>query len=550
MDTIMSFYNELGAKILRLSLEHLELTFAGMFIAIIIAVPLGIIVAKTKRQFVQTATLSSISMVQTIPSLALIAFVMILFKAIGLQTVGFLPAVTALVVYALLPIVRNTYTGITQVEPATVEVAKSMGMTPAQILFKVELPLAVPVIMTGIKISTTWTIGLVTLVSLIGAGGLGDLIFSGIRNVRDSYIIAGAVPAAVMALVAEWALNKLEIFMVPDGLNPKFLESDGVKKSRFKTKTKVIAVVTILLIIIGTIFSSCLKKSSQTGISSGFEAEFIVRPDGLPGLYKKYDFKFNLPPKHLDTGLMYKACKLGSVDVICAYSTDGRIPVFNLCMLKDDKQFFPPYYATPIVRKDTLKKYPQLKTIFKKIEGKITEEDMQKMNYSVSRKDNPISPEKAARDFLLAKNLITADSVKGDGSAGTVVVGSKDYTEQSIIGEMISMLIEYNSNLKVDRKLKLGGTMICFNAIDSGDLDLYVDYTGTLLMSVLGKEKVTSPQKAYDICAKELDKKYNIQIFPSLGFNNTYTLTVRKSFSDKHKIKSISDLVKLLKQNK
>ncbi|MCP3964835.1 MAG: ABC transporter permease subunit [Lentisphaerae bacterium] len=549
MNQIKDFYNNLGSEILRLSIQHLELTLIAMVIAILIAVPLGIIIAKTKTRIIQSATLSSISMVQTIPSLALIAFVMIIFKAAGLHTIGFFPGITALVVYALLPIVRNTYTGISQVEPSTIEVAKSMGMTKTQILFRVELPLSIPVIMAGIKISTTWTIGLATLVSLIGAGGLGDLIFSGIRNVRESYIIAGAVPAAVMALIAEWLLGKIELSLTPDGIQDEALHSN--KKPRFLTPQRKLVLVGIgFAVLVAFLTFRMLPSSHKKGIVPGFEAEFIARPDGLPGLYKKYNFKFNKKPKHLDTGLMYKACETGSIDVIDGFSTDGRIPAFGLVALKDDKKFFPPYYATPLVRENTLKKFPELRSVIASLAGKISETDMQKMNYSVSREKDPIDPKQAAKRFLIEKGLISVDSEPGDGSAGIVAVGCKDYTEQSIIGQMLSILIEYNTDLKVDRKLNLGGTMICFNALTNGDLDLYVDYTGTVLMSILKKPPVSSPEKAFNISHSNLKEKYRILMTEPLGFNNTYTLTVRKGFSKKYNVKTISDLVKLVQKKK
>jgi osmoprotectant transport system permease protein len=156
--------------------------------------------------------------IQTIPSLALISFIVVFFALVSLPTVGVLPALVALVLYALLPIMRNTYTGIRQIEPELIEVATGLGMKPRQILFQVELPLAIPVIMAGIRISTVWTIGIATLCGLIGAGGLGDLIIKGLRSIRIDYLLAGTIPAALLALTSEGLLALVEKWMKPGGI--------------------------------------------------------------------------------------------------------------------------------------------------------------------------------------------------------------------------------------------------------------------------------------------------------------------------------------------
>jgi osmoprotectant transport system permease protein len=162
--------------------------------------------------------------IQTIPSLALIAFIVVVFAVIKLPTIGTIPAMVALVMYALLPILRNTYTGIRQVDDSIIEVAVGMGMKSRQILFAVELPLALPVIMAGIRISTVWTIGVAALCGLIGAGGLGDLIIKGLRSIRSDYLLAGTVPAAMLALLFDWLLGLVEKWLTPEGLR---LEQDN-----------------------------------------------------------------------------------------------------------------------------------------------------------------------------------------------------------------------------------------------------------------------------------------------------------------------------------
>jgi osmoprotectant transport system permease protein len=196
-----------------------------MIIASTIAVPLGIFLAGTKNKTLTSIIMGMVNVIQPIPSLAFVALTVVVFHLINelcnihlFATLGKVPAVVALVAYALLPILRNTYTGIRQVEPAVIEVAKGMGMTWYQILFSVQLPMAMPVIMAGVRISTVWTVGVATLVSLVGAGGLGDLIFRGLSNYRINLILAGAAPAAILALSLDWLLLQLENALTPLGL--------------------------------------------------------------------------------------------------------------------------------------------------------------------------------------------------------------------------------------------------------------------------------------------------------------------------------------------
>jgi len=211
------FFSQYGGEILQSTREHMVLTLVAMIIACVIAVPLGIALARCSCKILVNLVMGLVSIIQPIPSLALVALTVVLFYLINeflgsrvLATLGTGPALVALVAYALLPILRNTYTGIRQIDPAIVEVATGMGMTRRQILFSVQLPLALPFIMAGVRISTVWTIGVATLVSLVGAGGLGDLIFRGLSNYRIELILAGAVPAAVLALIFDWLLAGLE----------------------------------------------------------------------------------------------------------------------------------------------------------------------------------------------------------------------------------------------------------------------------------------------------------------------------------------------------
>lgn len=196
--------------IIQATLQHIQLSFIALLIAIAISVPTGILL--TRYQRLATPVIGVASLFQTIPSLALLGFM------IPILGIGVTPAIVALTVYALLPILRNTYTGIMNVEKSMKEAGIGMGMTSMQVLFKVEIPLALSVIMAGIRTATVMIIGVATLAALIGAGGLGDLIFRGISMVNAELILAGAIPAALLALICDILLERLEKVVTPKGI--------------------------------------------------------------------------------------------------------------------------------------------------------------------------------------------------------------------------------------------------------------------------------------------------------------------------------------------
>ncbi len=208
-------FGTLGGEIALRTYQHLTLTFIAMLFAAAISIPGGVLLARAKNRTLVSTVMGVVNLIQPIPSLALVAFIVAFFKVIGLPTIGLAPGLVSLVAYGVLPILRNTFTGIRQVDPAITEVAVGMGMTPSQRLFRVELPLALPVIMAGVRISTVWTVGVATLVSLVGAGGLGDLIFKGLRSYHIDLVLAGAVPAALLALTMDWGLGALESWIRP-----------------------------------------------------------------------------------------------------------------------------------------------------------------------------------------------------------------------------------------------------------------------------------------------------------------------------------------------
>ncbi|WP_455258395.1 ABC transporter permease [Peptoniphilus asaccharolyticus] len=194
--------NEIIAK----SLEHLYIATLALCLGILFAVPIGILISKNRT--VAKIVMAVASVLQTIPSFALLSIITI----IG---VGKLPAIIALFIYSLLPILRNTYLGITSVDPNSIDAAKGMGMTEKQILFKVKIPLALSVIMSGIRLSAVYVIAWTTLASYIGAGGLGDFIFNGLNNYIPPMIIWGTIPVSIMALLADFILGKVERKLSP-----------------------------------------------------------------------------------------------------------------------------------------------------------------------------------------------------------------------------------------------------------------------------------------------------------------------------------------------
>ncbi|GGA33048.1 ABC transporter permease [Paenibacillus physcomitrellae] len=191
-------------------LIHIELVFLSMIFAILVGISLGICITRVPR--LKGITLGTAGILQTIPSLALLGFMIPLF-GIGMNT-----AVAALFLYSLLPIIRNTYTGITDVDKAVVEAARGMGMTSRQILFRVQLPLAMSVIMAGVRTATVINIGTATLAAFIGAGGLGEFIFLGIQRNIEALTLLGAVPAALLAIIIDYLLGLLEKLTTPKGL--------------------------------------------------------------------------------------------------------------------------------------------------------------------------------------------------------------------------------------------------------------------------------------------------------------------------------------------
>jgi osmoprotectant transport system permease protein len=200
-----NFLTQYGSEIVELTIEHLWLTAAAMLFATAIAVPAGIWLTRSPRWAKPVIAIANI--LQTIPSLAMFGFLLPL-PWLGERATRI--AIVALTAYALLPILRNTYAGIRGIDPAIVEVARALGLTGAQRLFKVELPLAASFILAGLRTATVTCVGIATIAAAVGAGGLGELIFRGVASVDNRLVLAGAIPAALLALAADSALGLAE----------------------------------------------------------------------------------------------------------------------------------------------------------------------------------------------------------------------------------------------------------------------------------------------------------------------------------------------------
>lgn len=385
MNDLITFVYEQYQYIGELLLGHIQLTLLSVTIAVCIGIPLGIFISGRDR--ILKPVMGFANLAQALPSLALLGFL------VPYMGIGSITAVSMVVLYSLLPILKNTCTGLRNISSETLEAAKGIGMTDMQILFKVRLPLALPVIMAGIRISSVNAVGLMTIAAYIGAGGLGTLVISGIQTDNSNMILAGAIPACCLALLMDFVMSRIETAVTPVSLQP------ASKKMSVKT--------------IGQI------------------------------------------RRHRKKTLAAAAC-------IIIISTG----------------------------------------------------------------------------FLLGREIMNTPDIR---------IGSKDATESVIIGNMLADLIEAKTDIKVERRLALGGTMIAFEALRSGEIDLYPEYTGTGYSTIL-KNKLRpgfTPEEMYNMVEKQMRRDHNIELLGSLGFNNTYVLAVTKETAEKYHLKTVTDLTRV-----
>ena len=284
-----TFQNRQGQLVDAL-IQHLQLSVISLVIAVLIAVPLGIWL--TRRKKIAETAIGFTAIIQTIPSLALLGLM------IPLVGIGALPAIIALVLYALLPILRNTFTGLNEVDPSLLEAARACGMKPNQSLLKVELPLALPVIMAGIRTAMVLIVGTATLAALVGAGGLGTLILLGINRNDNYLILLGAIPAAILALLFDFLLRQME----------------GATATR--NRTKLIAVSTVLALIVAAPLA--FGRSQQTDLV--IAGKLGPEPEILMNMYKLLiedgsDLSVSVKPNFGETTFVWGALQSGDVDI-------------------------------------------------------------------------------------------------------------------------------------------------------------------------------------------------------------------------------------------
>ena len=484
--------------------QHLQLSLLTLLLAVFLAVPLAVYLSTRKRA--SNWVLQVAGIFQTIPSMALLG----LF--IPIMGIGTLPALTALVIYAIFPILQNTITGLQGIDPSLEEAGVAFGMTKWERLKKFEIPLAMPVIMSGIRTAAVMIIGTATLAALIGAGGLGSFILLGIDRNNASLILIGALSSAFLAIAFNLLLKWMEkaklrtifaafaVMVLGLGasytptLLPKPEKENLVIAGKLGPEPEILANMYKILIeentdmtvtvkpnfgkttflyealkkgdiaiypeFTGTVTESLLKPAPQVGhdpetvyqaardgikqqddlallkpmayqntyavavprkiaqeyglktisdlkkvegqLKAGFTLEFNDREDGNKGLQKVYGL--NLQVSTMEPALRYQAIQSGDIQITDAYSTDAELARYDLVVLEDDKQLFPPYQGAPLMKTALLEKHPELEAVLNKLAGKITADQMSQMNYQVGVEGK--SANQVARDFLIQEGII------------------------------------------------------------------------------------------------------------------------------------------------
>lgn len=499
-------------KLLSQIVQHLGLTFASLLLAIAIGIPFGIIIARHRKW--SPIVLGIAGILQTIPSIALLGFMIPIFG------IGANPAIIVLLIYALLPIIRNTYTGIIGINPDVIEASKAMGMTQRQTLMRITLPLAMPIILAGVRTATVINVGVATLASLIAAGGLGEFIFGGISLNNSNMIMAGAIPAAILAIVLDALLSFMQ------RLNLMLLKR---------------ILYGFCLVVISTLGWLSLPKEKAGELLAGFTPEFMGRSDGDIGLKSIYGLKIKTTV--ISDAVMYKAVYEKEIDVISGYSTDGRLKAYGLVVLTDDKGIFPPYHAAPIISNAALLRFPDLEGVLNQLSGKISDSTMTELNYRTDYLKQ--TPERVAKDFLKGVGLYKRSL---NSRKATVRIGSKIFGEQYILAQIYRMLIEGNTSYSVETKTGLGGTKICFDALINDEIDFYPEYTGTGFLVILQpKQDVINAvgndrDKVYTYVKEKFLSTYQIKWLKPIGFNNSYSLMMRQEQANQLGLNTISDL--------
>ena len=317
------------SQIIDLTLQHIELTVFAVVIAIIVGIPLGILISRVKK--LSGPVIGFANLIQAVPSLALLGFL------IPLLGIGSTPAILMVFLYSLLPIIKNTYTGLMNINPDVIESSKGMGMTNKQVLKLVQLPLAFPIIMTGIRISAVTAVGLMTIAAFIGAGGLGYMVFSGVQTVDNNMILAGAIPACILALLMDSIIEKIENGVTPPGIR----KADGTiklskrKKYKFNKTQKIIASSLVVILIASGVYMYS-KKSDTIVVGCYNSSEQIILGNMLATLIeKKTNMKVETELNLGGSGLAYTALKNGKIDIYPEYTGMSLVGIMKQAPIND-----------------------------------------------------------------------------------------------------------------------------------------------------------------------------------------------------------------------
>lgn len=515
MSALLAFFRDHARDLVEETYQHLVLTVVAVAVSIFVGFPLALYL--TRRRRLKGLVLGAAGVLQTIPSLALLGFL------IPVTGIGAVPAIIALFLYALLPILRNTVTGVDGVSSAVKEAAVGMGMTDFDVLTKVEIPLATPSILAGIRTATVVSVGVATLAALVGAGGLGVYVFRGISLANTTMILAGALPAAALALLLDAALGLLE------------------RRVRTLLVPALGVVVAVALAPLGHAFFA--ERHAPNRLRIAAPPEFMERSDGYPGLRARYAIDAEVV--EMDHGLMYRAIAERRVDAVVGYSTDGEIAATNLRVLDDDKNYFPPYFVAPLVKRSVLDAHAEIRAALDVVSGRLDAAEMARLNARAEHGGEPA--DRIAADFLKARGVSLGPHRRG-GSAD-VVIGSKTFAEQYILAEIFADLIESRTPLTVALKTGLGGTKICFEALRRGEIDLYPEYTGTGLLAILDvpsgvtQALVGDAERVYDYVRREFDTRFSLEWLSPLGFSNRYAVIVTNDTAERLGLRTTSELV-------
>ena len=492
---------------------HLQLTLVALLLGITISVPLGMFV--TRLGWIQHPIMGCASVIQTIPSLALLAIMVPVLAALNLQSIGYLPAIIGLTLYSVLPILRNTVAGLKSVDPALIEAARGVGMTPAQQLRRVELPVAMPVIVAGIRTATVWTVGIATLATPVGATSLGNYIFTGLQTRNFTAVLVGCAAASILALVLDGLVRALEVaaqrrnralavavlgvfgvlclfagasiarnlfiqsrdritigaktfteqYVLSEIMARTIHEETGLDTTVMQSLGSTVAFdalrtggLDVYVDYSGTIWATIMKRDQlpddrtevlsavaryladehgivqvgalgfenayalamrerqasnlgirrisdltphAPGLSMGGDYEFFGRPEWRD-IRDAYGLRFD-SKRSMDSSLMYQAAANGSIDVISAFSTDGRIAALNLRVLEDDRGAIPPYDAVILVSPVLVRKHPAVVESLRRLVGTIDADRMRQMNLSVDELGR--TPADVAAEFLREEAL-------------------------------------------------------------------------------------------------------------------------------------------------